>query len=164
MAAWLCWTRWARRSLAVRRRCAAANPTPSTRRPSSSRWRCSSCWTSRCWSPSTTGAPWSARRWWAGSPWVRTAAARRSSSTGWTWRTGEARRSVAGMHCWRPNATRLRLLTRKGSSFRKDLTMHSRTPLSTAPHVGFWRPENSFKVVKKWKKKDFLPVFKPLMD
>lgn len=107
MGDWLCWTRSVRRSLDVRRRCVADSPTPSTRRPSSSRWRSSSCRTSRFWSPSTTAAAWSAKRWWAGSLWARTAAAKRSSSTGRTWRRVEDSRSAAGTSCWRRNATKI---------------------------------------------------------
>lgn len=96
---WLCWTRLVRRSLGVRRQCVAASPTLSTRRPSSSRWRCSNFQTSRCSSPSIAAAAWSAKRWWAGSRWAKTAAVRRSSSTGRTWRRVEDSRSAAGTSC-----------------------------------------------------------------
>ena len=51
-----CSTLSVRRRPGARRRCVAASPTPSTKRPSSSRWRSSSSPTSRCSSPSTTAA------------------------------------------------------------------------------------------------------------
>ena len=101
MDVWPFWTRWVRRFLAVKRRCVADSPTPSTRRLSSSRWRCSSCRTSPCWSPSITDAAWSAKRWWDGSLWVRTAAERRSRSTGRIWRRVEDSKSAAGTSYWR---------------------------------------------------------------
>lgn len=97
-----CATPWVRRCLVARPPSAGASPTLSTRKLSSSRSPSSSCRTSPCWSPSTTGAAWSARRWWAGSPWARAAAGRRSRATGRRWRTRRGRRSAGGTRCWSP--------------------------------------------------------------
>lgn len=98
-----CSTPWARRCLAARPPSAEDSPTPSTRKLSSSRLPSSSSPTSRSWSPYTTSAAWSARRWSAGFPWGRTAAGRKSKVTGRKWRNRRGRRSAGGTRCSSPN-------------------------------------------------------------
>lgn len=94
---WPCWTPRAKRCPSAGRRCAAASPTPSTRRPSCSRWRSSSCprcrWCSPC---SAAGAAWGPGRGWAGSPWASTAPARSSRPTGLRWKRRRVSRSATG--------------------------------------------------------------------
>ena len=99
MWSWQCWTPRGKRCPSARRPCAAASPTPPTRRRSYSRWHSSSCPRCRwCWRCSAAGAAWGPGRGWAGSPWASTAPARSSRPTGQRWRRRRVSRSATGTH------------------------------------------------------------------
>lgn len=97
MWGWPCWTPRAKRCPIIARPCAAAGPTPPTRRRSCSRWHCSSClkchW---CWRCSAAEAACCPGRGWAGSPWALTAPARSSRPTGLRWRRQRVSRCATG--------------------------------------------------------------------
>lgn len=95
-------TVWVKRCPAARRPFGVASPTPSIKRPSSSRWPSSSSRMLPWWFPFIADAQWSVKRWLAGLLWARTAVGRRSRSTGTKWRKAKASRSAGGIHCWNP--------------------------------------------------------------
>lgn len=97
-----CSTLAVKRYLAARPPSVEDSPTLSTRKLSSSRLPSSSSLMSHWWSPYTTDAAWSARRWSVGFLWVRTAAERKSKVIGRKWRNQRGHRSAGGTRSWSP--------------------------------------------------------------
>lgn len=102
-------TVWVKRCPGARHPFGVVNPILSIKRPLSSRWPSSSSLMLPWWFPFIVGAPWSVKRWLAGSLWARTAVGKRNRSTGRKWRKAKASRYAGGIHCWNPRLTKRHL-------------------------------------------------------